>query len=196
MRSSTGEGLPPEPSSTEWSPVPFQMLLPGSRTGAGEKMVWIRIGGCGFHQVAWTPIDFRKYLRSWARHLWLMLATQEVEISRIKVQSQPWANSLYILKKPIIQKDWWSGSKCRPWAQALVLQKKKVYRAVKRILPLATCSPGMKRDRVKKELSWGSQMSLFKRQIQVSSVENQNHIVKGPGRWSPGPRKATSAQWT
>jgi hypothetical protein len=29
------------------------------------------------------------------------------------------------LKKLITKKDWWSGSRCRPWAQAPVLQKKK-----------------------------------------------------------------------
>jgi hypothetical protein len=37
------------------------------------------------------------------------------------------ANSLQdpILKKPIMRKGWWSGSRCRPRVQAPVLQKKK-----------------------------------------------------------------------
>jgi hypothetical protein len=30
-----------------------------------------------------------------------------------------------ILKKPITKKDWWSGSRCRPWVHTPVLQKKK-----------------------------------------------------------------------
>jgi hypothetical protein len=30
-----------------------------------------------------------------------------------------------ISKKPFTKKDWWSGSRCKPWAQAPVGQKKK-----------------------------------------------------------------------
>jgi hypothetical protein len=39
-----------------------------------------------------------------------------------------WANSFQdpILKKPITQKGWWSGSRCRPWVQAPVLQRQKI----------------------------------------------------------------------
>jgi hypothetical protein len=42
----------------------------------------------------------------------IILATQEVEISRILVQSQSQANSSQepISKNPITKKDWWSGS--------------------------------------------------------------------------------------
>jgi hypothetical protein len=38
-----------------------------------------------------------------------------------------WANSSWdpISKQPIIKKDWWSGSSCRPWVWTPVLQKKK-----------------------------------------------------------------------
>jgi hypothetical protein len=38
----------------------------------------------------------------------IILATQEAEMRRIIVQSQPWANSSreLILKKPITKKDW------------------------------------------------------------------------------------------
>jgi hypothetical protein len=51
-----------------------------------------------------------------ARHWWLMpiiLATQKVEIRRIEVQSQLWANSSKdpISKKKITKKCWWSGSR-------------------------------------------------------------------------------------
>jgi hypothetical protein len=58
-----------------------------------------------------------------ARHWWLtpiILATQEAEIRRITVRSQPPANSSGdpILKKPITKKktknSWWIGSRCRP----------------------------------------------------------------------------------
>jgi hypothetical protein len=52
---------------------------------------------------------------------WLMLVillTQETEIRRITVQSQPWQIVCEPLsgKKPKTQKggSWWSGSKCRP----------------------------------------------------------------------------------
>jgi hypothetical protein len=46
----------------------------------------------------------------------VILATWEVEIRRIVVQSQPRANSSRdpISKKLNIKKGWWSGSRCRP----------------------------------------------------------------------------------
>jgi hypothetical protein len=62
-----------------------------------------------------------------ARCWWLMpviLATQEAEIRRIAVWSQPGQIVPWdpILKKPFTKKGWWSGSRCRPWVQAPVLQ--------------------------------------------------------------------------
>jgi hypothetical protein len=66
-----------------------------------------------------------------ARHQWhtpVILATQEAEIRRIAVQSQPWSNSSQdpILKKTHHnQKGWWSDSRCRPWVQTPVRQKEK-----------------------------------------------------------------------
>jgi hypothetical protein len=72
-------------------------------------------------QVSWSrkicilwylhPLLKCKCLLGW----WLMpviLVTQEAEIRRIAVWSQP-------------EKDWWSGSRCRPWVQAPVPQKKR-----------------------------------------------------------------------
>jgi hypothetical protein len=46
----------------------------------------------------------------------VILATQEVEIRRIMVGSQPRQIVLKTLsrKKSITEKGWWSGSKCRP----------------------------------------------------------------------------------
>jgi hypothetical protein len=52
----------------------------------------------------------------------VILATQEAEIRRIEVQSQPRANSLRDpiskkkkkKKKPNPKQRWWSGSMCRP----------------------------------------------------------------------------------
>jgi hypothetical protein len=49
-----------------------------------------------------------------AGHQWLtpvIPATQEAEIRRITVQSQP---RQILKKKPITKKGWWSGSRCRP----------------------------------------------------------------------------------
>jgi hypothetical protein len=57
--------------------------------------------------------------------VWLMsviLVTQEAEIRRITVQSQPGQ----IVPKTLYQKNsswkkgWWSGSRCRPWVQTPV----------------------------------------------------------------------------
>jgi hypothetical protein len=42
----------------------------------------------------------------------ILAATQEAEIRRIAVQSQPGTNILKILNTK--KQDWWSGSKCRP----------------------------------------------------------------------------------
>jgi hypothetical protein len=56
-----------------------------------------------------------------ARHQWLtpvILATQETEIRRITVRSQPGQIVYETLsqkkKKTITKKGWWSGSRCRP----------------------------------------------------------------------------------
>jgi hypothetical protein len=57
----------------------------------------------------------------------VILVTQEAEIWRIVVWSQPWANSLQdpILRKPITKKGWLCGSRCRPWVQIPVPQTNK-----------------------------------------------------------------------
>jgi hypothetical protein len=68
-------------------------------------------------------------VKKWKTCQWLMpiiLATREAEIRRITVRSQP---RQIILWDPISKqthhkkKDWWSGSSCRPWVQALVPKK-------------------------------------------------------------------------
>jgi hypothetical protein len=51
----------------------------------------------------------------------------EAEITRIVVQSQPGqiVHKRPYLEKPFTERGWWSGSRCRPWVQAPVPQKKK-----------------------------------------------------------------------
>jgi hypothetical protein len=71
------------------------------------------------------------YIIQRARHQWLtpvILATQWAEIRRIVVWSQPRQRvreTLFRKRKPFIKKGWWSDSRCRPWDQAPVLQKKR-----------------------------------------------------------------------
>jgi hypothetical protein len=72
-----------------------------------------------------------------ARCWWLtpvILATQEAEIRRIAVWSQPRQIVCENLswKYPSQKKGWWSGSRCRLWVQAPVLKKKKRERARER----------------------------------------------------------------
>jgi hypothetical protein len=59
----------------------------------------------------------------------LIIATQKAESRWIAVQSQPQANNAWVpiskKKNPSQKKDWWSGSRCRPWVQTLVPLKKK-----------------------------------------------------------------------
>jgi hypothetical protein len=54
-------------------------------------------------------------------------ATQEAEIRRIMVHSQPGeiVHETLALKKSITKKGWWSGSRCRPWVQSPVPPKQK-----------------------------------------------------------------------
>jgi hypothetical protein len=75
-----------------------------------------------------------------ARHWWLtpvILAIQEAVIRRIVVPSQPrQINSSWdsILKKSHHKKkDWWSGSRYRPWVKTPVLEKKKKKKERKKI---------------------------------------------------------------
>jgi hypothetical protein len=54
------------------------------------------------------------------------IATQEAEIRRTAIQGQPKqiVHKTLAPKNPL-QKGWWSGSRCRPWVQTPVHQKKK-----------------------------------------------------------------------
>jgi hypothetical protein len=54
-------------------------------------------------------------------------ATQEAEIKRIMVQSQPEQIVCKTLsrKNPSQKKGWWSDSRCRPGVQASIPKKKK-----------------------------------------------------------------------
>jgi hypothetical protein len=57
----------------------------------------------------------------------VILASQETEIRRIEVLSQPGqVVHKTQLKKSHHKKDWWSGSRCRPLVQAPVPPKKKI----------------------------------------------------------------------
>jgi hypothetical protein len=52
----------------------------------------------------------------------VILATQDSVISKIAVRSQPGqiVHENLSWKKPITEKGWWSGSRCRPWVQTPV----------------------------------------------------------------------------
>jgi hypothetical protein len=65
-----------------------------------------------------------------ARYQWLtpvIPATQEAEIRRIKVWSQPGqiVRKTLSRKNPSQKKGWWSGSRWQPLIQTAALQKKK-----------------------------------------------------------------------
>jgi hypothetical protein len=49
----------------------------------------------------------------------IILATQEADIRRITVQSQP-RQIVHETPSQKKKKDWWSGSRYRPWVQTLV----------------------------------------------------------------------------
>jgi hypothetical protein len=55
-------------------------------------------------------------------------ATQEAEVRKITVQSQPRkiVHETLSQKNPITEKSWWSGSRSRPLVQIPVPPKKKV----------------------------------------------------------------------
>jgi hypothetical protein len=62
---------------------------------------------------------FRELVSVRKQELEVILATREAKISRIMVQSQPGQivcnTYLKKKKKTITKKDWWSGSRCRPY---------------------------------------------------------------------------------
>jgi hypothetical protein len=69
----------------------------------------------------------------------IILATQEAEIRRIMVQSQPWANSLQTpsqkkKKKPSQKRAAGSGSRCKSCVQTPVLPKKQNKKRIHSIL--------------------------------------------------------------
>jgi hypothetical protein len=73
--------------------------------------------------ILWLPNFFEIWV--WAGHQWLtpiILATQEAEIRRISVWSQPGqiVHETLPEKKPITKNGWWSGLRYRPWVQAPV----------------------------------------------------------------------------
>jgi hypothetical protein len=71
---------------------------------------------CQWPYRAWPRSKKRKTGAGYQWFTPVILATQEAEIRRIVVQSQPQANSSQdpISKKTFTKKDWWGGSRCRP----------------------------------------------------------------------------------
>jgi hypothetical protein len=118
--------------------------------------------------------EFKEFFT--AQHWWLtpvIVATQEAEIRRIVVQSQPRQIVLRpCLEKKPTEKGCWSGSRCRPQVQSPVL-KKTIY--VRRVRPsFPTQSPnihcarnwGFNSEQILK--SFALQSSHFKRIHEVT----------------------------
>jgi hypothetical protein len=68
----------------------------------------------------------------------VILTTQEAEIGRILVQSQPRliVHENLSQKNPSQKKDWWSGSRCRSRVQIPVSQKKTKIALKKRLVSI------------------------------------------------------------
>jgi hypothetical protein len=76
----------------------------------------------------WFFITIKNVIKAGCQWLTpVILATQEAEISRLRVQSQPGQilpENLLWKKKTNRKKGWWSGLRYRPWVQAPVPQEK------------------------------------------------------------------------
>jgi hypothetical protein len=64
----------------------------------------------------------------------VILVTQEAEIKRIAVWSQPGQIVCNTLSQKNLntKKAWWSGSRCRAWVQALAPHTKKYFMGMKK----------------------------------------------------------------
>jgi hypothetical protein len=101
------------------------LKLPSSQSPVAHACHPSHLGGRDHEDLCSKPAqanssrDYILKIPNTARHWGLtpiMLTTQEAEIRRIEVQSQPQAHSSQnpISKKPITEKYWWSNSRCRP----------------------------------------------------------------------------------
>jgi hypothetical protein len=94
-----------------------QFRLPAGFSNVERKHLLLSLCGANFTYLAcFLKKDKNKML---AGPQWLtpvILATQETEIRRIMVQSQPWqiVHKTLSRKKPFTKKGWWSGSRCSP----------------------------------------------------------------------------------
>jgi hypothetical protein len=115
-----------QPKKLLWETTPpSSKITKGKWTGCVAQAVACLL--CKYEALSSNPSPTKKKRERESRdeirgrHLWLtpVILAGEYLPAWANISTRPY------LKKPFTKKDWWSGSRCRPWIQAPVQQKKK-----------------------------------------------------------------------